>query len=115
MKLRTATARTNGTGLWSRTAKTIRLTRVTLEEVNDDCTYGEIRVYFNRNDWNVDRYGLIYTDPMFLADLKEVFRARSIESSSLDYTEQGMQGPDYVSLQGSQKMLKTLMKKIGDK
>ena len=47
--------RTNGNGYWSDKAKTVRVNRVELASLNTEeyATYGELRVYFDTQDWNV--------------------------------------------------------------
>jgi len=54
--------RTNGNGYWSEKAKTVRVNRVELAHISDNNDFGELRVYFNTQDWNVESDGLIYSD-----------------------------------------------------
>lgn len=90
--------KTGGDGLWSRAKKDVRIVDVDLEGDG----FGEIRVYFDPATWNVNTDGLIYTDKMFLSGLKRYLKNEYPDRdwSNLDYTEQGMQGDDYVSLEG---------------
>lgn len=92
---------TDGTGLWSQ-----RRTRVLIQDMklvdSGPEVINEFRVYFDARTWNVDRDGLIYTDPQWLIELKNYFRvvqgfsARAVDE--ITYSEQGMQSADYVSL-----------------
>lgn len=91
------TIRTDGRGLWSRKATTVRITELELSYVDEDEDFGELRVHFNTNDWRPDLDGLIYTDRCFINELR-LFLAASGVGVDVDYSEQGMQGNNYVSL-----------------
>ena len=82
---------TSGTGLWSNVIKEVKTTGYTIP-YNNDFDFGELRVYFDTNTWNVDDDGLIYTDPAFLDFVREAFG-----TDDIDYSEQGMQGTGFVS------------------
>jgi len=87
---------TSGNGYWSRTAKEVRITDMRLGYVNDERDFGELCVYFNTEDWNVNVDGLIYTDKQFLQELNAFLVAQGLAPA--EYSEQGMQGDNYVSL-----------------
>ena len=89
---------TNGHGLWSDCATAVRTTSISLAYVDDDESFGELRVYFNPEDWDCDKQGLIYTDPLFIRELCAALEQGGLSSIGIDYSEQGMQGDDYVSL-----------------
>lgn len=58
-----------------------------------------LRVYFNPLTWDVNRDGLIYTDKVWLRELRRALRDVGYHSpSKVYYTEQGMQGTRYVHL-----------------
>ena len=82
---------TSGMGLWSDKIKDVHCLGYTTS-ANENCDFGELRVYFNTKTWNVDEDGLIYTDPAFLESIRLAFGTNDIE-----YSEQGMQGTDFVS------------------
>lgn len=88
---------TDGKGLWSNVATSVRPTKFTLGYCNDEQTFGELRVYFDNEDWTVSDDGLIYTDDLFMKELREYFTKKGFPANKLDYSEQGMQGDDYVS------------------
>jgi hypothetical protein len=88
---------TCGDGYWSRVAKPVQITDMRLAYVNDEKTFGELRVYFNTKFWDVNVDGLIYTDSAFLEDLRDFLITQEL-SDDVDYSEQGMQGTNYVSL-----------------
>ena len=88
---------TNGHGYWSNVAKTVTVTGLDLAYENDESDFGELRVYFDTDTWNVDTDGLIYTDKQFISDLKTLL-ARLELGTDVSYSEQGMQGDNYVSL-----------------
>jgi hypothetical protein len=87
---------TDGSGLWSNASVNVPVTNLELAYVSDDCKFGELRVYFNTMHWDTNEFGLIYTDKLFLNELKILLANLSL-STSLDYSEQGMQGYNYVS------------------
>ena len=89
---------TSGRGIYSKVAAPVRITKMELVNVYSDGDYGELRVYFDSRSWKVDRDGLIYTDPMFLRLLKQELISMDLPGSSVCYSEQGMQGRNYVSL-----------------
>lgn len=93
---------TAGGGYWSNVVKTIRINRVELAWVSDDRDFGELRVYFDRQDWDVDQDGLIYSDMgwkhTFLTCMENEFGFSPDAILDVSYSEQGMQGDDYVSM-----------------
>ena len=94
--------KTNGRGYWSTTAKTVRIDRVALAYVDEENTFGELRAYFDPEEWDVDAYGLIYTDMMwkhsFLTCMENVLGFSPDATLDVSYSEQGMQGHNYVSM-----------------
>lgn len=89
---------TAGDGYWSEVRKTVRATQLEMPYVNEEKTFGELRVYFDTDTWDVEQDGLIYTDSLFLDELRERLHVAGLDASRVDYSEQGMQGDDYVSL-----------------
>lgn len=88
---------TDGSGWWSEIARKVHITGLKLVSVNEDSTFGELRVYFNVGTWNVDEDGLIYTDRLWL-ELLRGFLVEMDLPADVEYSEQGMQGRNYVSL-----------------
>jgi hypothetical protein len=89
---------TSGDGYWSTVAKAVEITDMRLGYVADDKEFGELRVYFNTATWDVNTDGLIYTDGDFEFELREFLTQHGLAGSDVGYSEQGMQGDDYVSL-----------------
>jgi hypothetical protein len=89
---------TNGQGLWSQEARAVKVTGLSVPYVNDEQDFGELRVYFDTRTWNVNSEGLIYTDGQFLKELREFLTSRGLAAGDVSYSEAGMQGDDYVSL-----------------
>lgn len=100
---------TSGTGLWSSQVKTVEITAFSVPYLNEGADFGELRVYFNINDWNTDTDGLIYTDPAFLEKIREVFGTNDIT-----YSEQGMQGDDFVSFDVGAEFLTMYHGEVGE-
>jgi hypothetical protein len=88
---------TCGKGYWSRAVKPVLITNMRVAYINDENDFGELRVYFDTKFWDVNVDGLIYTDKQFMADLREFLNEQGLVGKDVDYSEQGMQGDNYVS------------------
>ena len=97
---------TDGTGLWSGAVKSVKVTGLDLDYVNDEGDFGELRVYFDTTSWNVDESGLIYTDNQFLKELKTLLAEQNL-GTDVSYSEQGMQGDTFVSLDCESEFIKS--------
>lgn len=86
----------SGDGLWSNVKGSVEIVDMQLGYVADDKQFGELCVYFNDKHWDVNIDGLIYTDSGFYADLQAFIKLHGLVVD-LCYSEQGMQGDDYVS------------------
>ena len=106
-------------GLWSNVAKAVTITDIQLgkatlwEGDTDKDMFGELRVYFDTATWDTYKDGLIYTDRGFLKELQAFLNAHGLKGSDVSYSEQGMQGDDYVSLDAGYKFYKSWMAKFG--
>ena len=92
------TLNTNGSGYWSKVAKPVKIVKLNMPYVNDEEDFGELRVYFDTASWDVNTDGLIYTDELFMLQLQMFLDEHGLNSEDVSYSEQGMQGEDYVSL-----------------
>ena len=95
----------DGSGLWrAESGATAEITGLEVPYVNDESSFGELRVFFNAESptgWDVSKDGLIYTDEGFLEELRFLLVKQGFSvaaTKDVDYSEQGMQGEDYVSL-----------------
>jgi hypothetical protein len=104
-----ATCNTAGDGYWSNKAKAVKITKLVLAYTNDELDFGELCVYFNTRTWDVRKDGLIYTDSLFLEELCELLTDMGYDVSDVSYSEQGMQGEDYVSLDVGECFINTYM------
>lgn len=110
---------TAGNGLWSDAKRAVQIVNIDLgqgtiwEGDSDDEAFGELRVYFDTNTWDTYEHGLIYTDKGFLAELRAFLDAHGLPGKDICYSEQGMQGDDYVSLDAGGKFYKAWMAKFG--
>ena len=65
-------------------------------------SYAKARFYWKTGDWYIPKFGLIYTDSGFLSSLRKQLTKHGFNlTSHIDYSEQGMQGDDYVDLDTS--------------
>lgn len=91
------TLNTDGCGYWSEVAKAVKIVKLNMPYVNDEEDFGELRVYFDTKTWDVNKDGLIYTDRQFEEELKAFLTSIGLQGEDITYSEQGMQGDDYVS------------------
>jgi hypothetical protein len=94
------TLHTNGSGHWSRVAKPVDIESLRLQYCNYERDFGELCVHFASYSWDVNADGLIYTDKQFLSELRVYLQTigfSEAEANDVSYSEQGMQGDDYVS------------------
>ena len=104
---------TAGDGYWSNVAKAVEITDMRLGYVADDKEFGELCVFFNTATWDVNTDGLIYTDSQFKQDLMKFVTEHGLVVD-LCYSEQGMQGDDYVSLDVGKDFLASWEAKFGE-
>lgn len=91
--------KTDGSGLWSTRATTVDTISLEVSVTRyEGETWGELRVYFNTDSWDVSEDGLIYTDDGFIEQLRDKLRMIGLPGEDAGYSEQGMQGDNYVSL-----------------
>jgi len=96
----TFTLHTNGTGYWSTTATAVTVEALDLQYITNDKDFGELCIHFNTNDWDTKTDGLIYTDKLFMQELRAYLQTvgfTQAEADDVNYSEQGMQSDNYVS------------------
>ena len=93
----TAYATCSGGGYWShQPGRVVKITNIEFRIQSK-----ELRVFFDASTWNISTDGLIYTDKGWLNDLIKILKNAGFNHKAFDkfsYSEQGMQGKDYVSL-----------------
>jgi hypothetical protein len=92
--------------------KSVYITDMKLGYVSDEQDFGELRVYFDTSTWDVNKDGLIYTDTLFKQDLMQFVKQQGLVVD-LCYSEQGMQGDNYVSLDVGKEFLDSWASKFG--
>lgn len=103
---------TAGDGLWSNKVASVKVTKLDLAYLSDDEEFGELRVFFDRKTWNPTRDGLIYTDRKFERELQAYLNTLGLSGSDVGYSEQGMQGDNYVSCDVGKDFIDSWMKKL---
>jgi hypothetical protein len=88
---------TDGSGYWSNRSAKVPVVGLDLAYETDTANFGELRVYFDTDVWAVEDHGPIYTDNQFLKELLSMLNDLRL-GTDVSYSEQGMQGEDYVSL-----------------
>jgi hypothetical protein len=99
---------TNGNGYWSATAKFITIDRVALNYLNDEGDFVELRAHFKTAEWDIDNHGLIYTDRAWIHSFRQCMKTLGFSDAAvkdINYSEQGMQGETFVSMDVGQKFL----------
>jgi hypothetical protein len=93
-----------GLGLWGRNEDKIiqyKIKKIEFAyEDKDDPEYVQINVYLDKYDYK--KYGLIYTDDTFERSFNFLVKHSKLGRyvrGSISYTEQGMQGKDFVSME----------------
>jgi hypothetical protein len=89
---------TIGDGYWSNKTKAVSIEGFVLNYINEEKDFGELLVFFNTKTWNTKKHGLIYTDSLFIEQLRNWLTKLGYNANSIEYSEQGMQGDNYVSL-----------------
>lgn len=109
---------TDGKGLWSRQTKPVIVTGldcIITKMEDEDRLFGELMVRFDTASWNTDKDGLIYTDDLFLKQLHEFLLSQGFTAETandVSYSEQGMQGDEYVSLDVSSEFCEEWLSKF---
>lgn len=101
---------TDGSGLYCDYEVTVFTTHLQVPYIDEDEDFGELRVYFNPDAWDIERLGLIYTDQKWLNELCDALSERGYDVSDIGYSEYGMQGNDYVSLDVGEKFIGSWLK-----
>lgn len=112
--------KTDGSGWWSNVKKTVTILDMEVEESSWDYQqgeidfpdFGELMVVFDLDTWNTDTDGLIYTDKRFLKELRAFLNSHGLPGNDVSYSEQGMQGDNYVSLDVGAKFMKAWSNKF---
>ena len=109
---------TDGKGLWSSKSKSVQITNLslsisTIEDDDNRKLFGELCVYFDGKSWDTDQDGLIYTDAKFINELNNFLKSQGF-TEEVYYSEQGMQGDDYVSLDADNKFCEEWLAKFPD-
>ena len=92
---------TCGDGYWSDIAKEVYVESICMYIVNDaEEGDGDLAVNYTEDTWDNSAYGLIYTDSLFLEEVKQFlidngFNADAV--NAINYSEQGMQDDERVS------------------
>jgi hypothetical protein len=92
---------TDGSGYWSNVKKAVICNEMVISYLDEPKNFGELRVYFDMSSWEIKEDGLIYTDKLFLQELRKALIifgfTQTAVNEFLEYSEQGMQGLNYVS------------------
>jgi len=82
---------TSGKGIWSSKSKAVKIK--SFEVMYEKSMPISLKVFFDIKNWDVKKDGLIYTDPQFEFELN-LFLSKF--GYKIMYSEQGLQGIDYV-------------------
>lgn len=109
------TGSTGATGPYCKSAKRIRIIGMDLVYTNHNRDYGEVRLYFDSREWNVDVDGYIYGDAVFLRRLKRTLNEKRY-SIDIGYSRRGIsaQGRDYVTMECFQPFIRWYMQNVSE-
>ena len=105
---------TSGDGYWSNVQRSVKVTALEVPYINDEQSFGELRVYFDTATWNTQEHGLIYTDELFVKELRKFLTTLNLNGADVGYSEQGLQGDNYVSLDVGAKFIGSWMAEVGE-
>ena len=88
---------TNGDGHWSKHARPVGIIDLQIGYISDDQVFGELKVVFDTTTWDTKLHGLIYTDRKFIDELRTYLYSVGLVGIDAEYSEQGMQGRNFVS------------------
>lgn len=108
---------TNGKGFWSREKREVHIKEALVNFMADygDGPHGELIAKFTKKTWNIYEHGLIYTDDLWIKEFRKQLVGLGLsEAAAKDcsYSEQGMQGEDYVSMDVGSKFLKEWLQHV---
>jgi hypothetical protein len=118
------TANTNGVGLWSKHKTSVDVKELELHYLSrnpekKEVYRGELRAVFSIKTWDTYKHGLIYTDRGWIKDFRQKLIQNGFSkkaAKAVDYSEQGMQGDNYVSLDAGSDFIKefAILKTFGE-
>jgi flagellar biosynthesis regulator FlaF len=96
-------ANNDGSSLWSGVKRETKIYDLDVSRYDDgeDDTYIHLEAFFTKRTWDTSRHGLIYTDNNWIREFRKGLISLGLTpgaARAIDYTEQGMQGDNYVSL-----------------
>lgn len=104
---------TDGGGLWSNVAQKVAILGIELSYIDHECEYVAIEAKFAEAEWCVRDKGLIYTDHKWLdtfrAALQTQLNVPQAAAMAVDYSEQGMQGGNFVHLDCGKEFYRHIM------
>ena len=110
---------TDGNGLWSREKKEVKIYKINILFYHSDSRTGytgELAAYFNKRSWQLSKHGLIYTDKLWLREFRNNLKTLGFSDKavkSVEFSEQGMQGDNYVSLDAGTAFMSEWDEKMG--
>jgi len=115
MKIK-AILHTDGSGLWSNIVREITCNEMEVRNLSWDDEPYELKLYFTDKSWRIKKHGLIYTDELFLKEFRQFLKSMGAPTSAVKdvgYSEQGMQGENYVSFDVGDDFGKWWKEKLG--
>ena len=102
MKIKKMALHTDGSGYWSQAKQAVTISELSLNYFSLEDDVGELIAHFPKSSWDTNKNGLIYTDDLWIKEFRdELCKSYGIsreEAEDIRYSEQGMQGNDYVSM-----------------
>jgi hypothetical protein len=88
----------NSRGVWGRNKELVsyKIKNIRVVNIGDPFDCASVNIYLE--GYRANQYGLIYTDKTFKNSVRILFSKIGINPEDIDYTEQRMQGENFVSM-----------------
>lgn len=109
--------KTNGQGFWSTSVQNVPIEGLELCYISPTLKLADLRVYFDISVWDIEKLGLIYTDPQWIKDLKQLLQNLGFSpdaTAEINYSAHGCQRPNYVCLDVGQAFVRESLANISD-
>src|SRR4030042_366727 len=100
----------NSYGVWGRNKELVsyKINRIRVLNIGDPFDSASINIYLE--GYHANQYGLIYTDITFKNSVRILFSKIGVNPEDVEYTEQRMQGENFVSMKISH--IKSLLTRV---
>lgn len=109
--------KTSGQGFWSNSVQNVPIEGLELCYISPTLKLADLRVYFDISVWDIEKLGLIYTDPQWIKDLRQLLQSIGFSpeaTQEIGYSAQGCQRENYVCLDVGPTFVRESLANISD-